>query len=263
MMGRTQGNSAAQNNLGVCFEGGTGTDKDLPKAAYWYEKSSNGGNLSGMCNWAYMLQRSGDPGKLQAATSLFRQAADAGLADAAFQFGCLLDRQPPVPSLADMVDRPALAFAYYRKAADAVPPHGRAAHRVGNMYAAGRAVPANAAHAMHYFHVAVQAGNTDALVSWGMLLERGCTVSQPADMAGGFAKYVSAAQAGHADGMYHAGRLLLCGFGTQPSDPASAAGWFEQAARAGHADAAAELRSLLAHNPQLQLTGAPPVPAQD
>ena len=41
------GNSIGQNNLGLCYEHGKGVDIDLGKAFYWYEKSAEGGDLTG------------------------------------------------------------------------------------------------------------------------------------------------------------------------------------------------------------------------
>ncbi|AUS07168.1 tetratricopeptide repeat protein [Pseudotamlana carrageenivorans] len=39
-----QGNSAAQFNLGVCYENGIGTAKDFSKANKWYRKASEQGD---------------------------------------------------------------------------------------------------------------------------------------------------------------------------------------------------------------------------
>ncbi len=45
-----QGHAGAQNNLGLCYEGGIGVEQDLEKAVEWYTKAAEQGEKYAQCN---------------------------------------------------------------------------------------------------------------------------------------------------------------------------------------------------------------------
>src|ERR1043165_8604559 len=50
------GNIDAQYNLGYLYEKGEGTEKDLEKAFYWYQKAAENGNLNAKYNLGYLYE---------------------------------------------------------------------------------------------------------------------------------------------------------------------------------------------------------------
>lgn len=50
------GECSSMNNLGVCYEAGVGTAKNLKLALYWYKKAIRNGNLSSCINIATLYK---------------------------------------------------------------------------------------------------------------------------------------------------------------------------------------------------------------
>ena len=50
-----QGDADAQCNLGYCYENGIGVEKDVIKATEWYQKSAEQGNCRAQCNLAIAM----------------------------------------------------------------------------------------------------------------------------------------------------------------------------------------------------------------
>ena len=56
-----------------------GTEKDLVKAAHWFQQSAIGGNQDGMCLWAECLEKGNGTEKNDAeALKWYRKSAEAG-----------------------------------------------------------------------------------------------------------------------------------------------------------------------------------------
>ena len=72
-----QGDTDAQNNLGTCYENGTGVEKDEQKAVEWYQKAAEQGNATAQYNLGYCCQNGigveKDAGKT---AELYHQAAE-------------------------------------------------------------------------------------------------------------------------------------------------------------------------------------------
>jgi len=52
-----QGIPEAQNNLGIMFEEGLGTEQDLDQALYWYQKASESGNADAIFNIGSLFEK--------------------------------------------------------------------------------------------------------------------------------------------------------------------------------------------------------------
>lgn len=110
-----KGDILAQNNLGVMYLVGSGTEKNLDKALYWFVKAAEGGRASAMVNIGAMyLKGNGVEADPKAAAEWFQKAADmndqAGLYNLALLYlgGTGVEK--------DLVK----AFEYAKKAADDV-----------------------------------------------------------------------------------------------------------------------------------------------
>ena len=93
-----QGDAAAQTNLGVMYENGTGVLKDYKEAVKWYRKSADQGRASGQYNLALMYEDG--KGVLQdykEAVKLYRKAADQGHALAQNNLGLMYANGKGVP----------------------------------------------------------------------------------------------------------------------------------------------------------------------
>lgn len=109
-----EGDADAQSKLGVMYASGVGRRQDKQEAVNWYRKSAGQGNPLGEWNLAFMYVK-GEGGLTTdygEARRLFRQAAEAGLANAQYDLGIML-----LDGLGGEQDR-AGAEQLFRKAAD-------------------------------------------------------------------------------------------------------------------------------------------------
>jgi TPR repeat protein len=187
-----------------------------------------------------------DPGR---AESLLRQAAGAGLADAANNLGLLLQQtgraqdaepwfmQAAQAGNADAANNLGLLLQQTGRAQDAEPWFMQAA-QAGNADAAANLgllllFSWRAKDAEPWLRQAAEAGSADAANNLGLLLEQ----SGRSQDAGPW--YKQAAEAGDADAANNLGLLLQQTGHAQDAEP-----WFRQAAQAGHPDAADNLGLL-------------------
>eukprot|EP00611_Tribonema_gayanum_P009086 TRINITY_DN1881_c2_g1_i1.p1 TRINITY_DN1881_c2_g1~~TRINITY_DN1881_c2_g1_i1.p1 ORF type:complete len:526 (-),score=227.01 TRINITY_DN1881_c2_g1_i1:202-1779(-) len=136
--------------------------------------------------------------QLLEAAELFRRAADAGSADAAYQLGRLYEQGLGMP-----VD-PVAAFEHYRSAAEAG--HVTAAACCGHMLYSGVGCLASAREAANWYMVAAEQGDVSSMNALGILHEEGRGVERSWQRA--LHWYIAAADACSADGAFNAGLLL-------------------------------------------------------
>lgn len=109
------GNVIAQNTLGLVYKRGSGVEKDLEKAVYWFRQSADRGHDNAMVNLggAYLNGEGVDKDPAKAA-SLFEQAAQQGNQAGMFDLATLYLKGLGVPR------DPAKAFSYAEQAANSV-----------------------------------------------------------------------------------------------------------------------------------------------
>ncbi|XP_007519051.1 death ligand signal enhancer isoform X1 [Erinaceus europaeus] len=92
-----RGYSKAQYNVGLCYEHGRGTPRDLLKAVISYQLAASQGHILSQYRYARCLLQEpasvGDP-ECQRAVTVLKQAADSGLREAQAFLGVLFTKEP-------------------------------------------------------------------------------------------------------------------------------------------------------------------------
>ncbi|EGB06480.1 hypothetical protein AURANDRAFT_29118, partial [Aureococcus anophagefferens] len=157
-----QGYTDAEQNLGCCYMGGEGTEVDLGKARYWFERAAAKGHEKAIQALARLDARTGSGVKLdkKKAERLFRMAADRGDAGAQSNLGILLASEEKFEE----------TFRYFALAAD----QGwtNAENNLGICYRDGDGTE----KAAKIYRRAVELGNVDAMLKLGFLYENGSGV---------------------------------------------------------------------------------------
>ena len=108
-----QGNTAAQNHLGVMYREGRGVAKDEAEAARWFRKAADQGDDYGQTSLGLMFENGqGGAQDYAEAVRWYRKAADQGYSVAQANLGFMYERGRGV------VRDDAQAVRWYRKAAD-------------------------------------------------------------------------------------------------------------------------------------------------
>ena len=85
-----QGNSCAQNNLGIIYGGGLGVPVNHSEAAYWYRKAAVQGNAAAQANLGLLYEKGHGVPKNQAKAAFwYRKAANQGLSTVQYFLGVM------------------------------------------------------------------------------------------------------------------------------------------------------------------------------
>ena len=91
-----QGNVEAQNSLGSLYQAGEGVTQDYVQAKNWYQKAADLGNVKAKSNLAYLYDLGlGVPTSPKLATQLYEQSAELGELKAMLNLGILLTQGKP------------------------------------------------------------------------------------------------------------------------------------------------------------------------
>ncbi|MGN6369451.1 MAG: hypothetical protein ACTHN5_14425 [Phycisphaerae bacterium] len=213
------GNAAAMCNVGLQYETGKGTAKDMGQATEWYRKAAEKQYVPGMVNLASVYERQQDYGK---AFTWYKSAAEANNAGAMVRLGHLYEEGLGTDEDARQ------AISWYRKAAAAN--NAEAMTDLGVLYSRGYAVEQDYGEAMKWFQKAAALKNAAAMNAIGGMYDAGHGVKQ--DPVEAMAWYRKAADAGFAPAMTNIGTLYDGGQGVA-RDPGKAMEWFRKAADAG------------------------------
>ena len=86
-----QGHVKAQNNLGLMYQTGQGTSKDIQKAIYWYEKAVEQGNVKAHVNLGHVFYfaRGSVEQNYERAHELYQRASEEGDVEAKYKLGVM------------------------------------------------------------------------------------------------------------------------------------------------------------------------------
>lgn len=150
-----QGNVVAQYNMGVCYDNGYGVTKDSTKAMYWYTKSAEQGDDSAQFNLGACYKNGeGVPQDHTKAAYWYTKAAEQGNVRAQYNLGVCYDNGEGVSQ-----DHAKAAY-WYQKAAD----QGEAVaqYNLGVCYDNGEGVPQDNVKAAYWYKKAADQGDADA-----------------------------------------------------------------------------------------------------
>ncbi|XP_014116670.1 PREDICTED: death ligand signal enhancer [Pseudopodoces humilis] len=150
-----RGYSKAQFNVGLCYEHGRGTEKDLEKAGFYYCQAASSRHPMAQYRYArYLLQHG--PGSLwdrnHKAVALLEQAAGAGITEAQAYLGVFYMR-----GLQPQEER---GLKYLLQAANSGDAQSR--FHVGVCHEQGLGVQQNVAEALRHYRQSAAAGNRQA-----------------------------------------------------------------------------------------------------
>ncbi|XP_052540876.1 death ligand signal enhancer [Tympanuchus pallidicinctus] len=150
-----RGYSKAQFNVGLCYEHGRGTGKDLEKAAFYYYLAASSCHPMAQYRYARCLlchSPENEWHRLQKAVTFLEQAAEAGLIEAQAYLGVFYMR-----GLQPKEKRGLKYLLLAAKNGDA-----QSRYHVGVCYEKGLGVQQNLAEAMRHYRQSAAAGNRNA-----------------------------------------------------------------------------------------------------
>ncbi|NWT41991.1 DELE protein, partial [Rissa tridactyla] len=150
-----RGYSKAQFNVGLCYEHGRGTEKDLEKAAFYYYHAASSRHPMAQYRYArYLLchRPENEWDRHQKAVTLLEQAATAGITEAQAYLGVFYMR-----GLQPKEKRGLKYLLLAAKNGDA-----QSRYHVGVCYEKGLGVQQNLAEAMKHYRQSAAAGNRNA-----------------------------------------------------------------------------------------------------
>ena len=264
------GDAKAQNSLGVRFELGQATPKDMVQAIHWYRQSAEQGMSHGQYNLArmYALGR-GTARDVVAAAAWYRKAAEQGHARAQREFGEMLLNGAGVPQNStegvqwvqksaeqgDALGQFSLGAAYhrgdgvpqnfveavkwYQKSADQGNRYGQ--NNLADSFENGRGVAMDLAQALKWYRLAAAQNDRVAIYSLSKLYQDGRGV--PPDPSAAMRMLGEAAELGFAKAQFELAQHYAEGHGVAKNDT-TAVTWFRKAAKNGHKGAIAKLKDL-------------------
>lgn len=181
------------------------------------------------------------PTDLEHARTLYRAAAEAGLAPAMYRLARLIERAARAKRKAGGSNviyqgQIAEAAAWYAKAA--AQSHPAAQRALGAMHEFGEGVRRDLVEALRLYRLAAEAGDASGMTSLGFLYASGKGVSR--DPVAARRWYLRAAEAGSARAMFNLA-IMLMSLDGGPVDIPQATKWLDAAAKAGHAGAMRQL----------------------
>ncbi|MBQ1202099.1 MAG: SEL1-like repeat protein, partial [Alistipes sp.] len=225
-----QGNAAAQNRLGICYNIGLGVGKDSNEAIKWYRKAAEQGNAVAQNNMGnYYNKRQ----NYTEAARWYRKAAEQGQTAAQSSLAELYYNGRGVAK--DYAE----AVKWFRKAAEQGVPGAQ--YQLGNCYYFGYGVTQSYAEAVKWYRKAAEIGLADAQSDLGYCYRMGQGVVR--DDAEGVKWYRKAAEQGCVQAQINLADCYRAGTGVTKSIP-EAVKWYRKAASRGSDEAKSKLAEL-------------------
>ena len=221
-----QGNGRAMNAVGNYYANGVGgVEKNLTEAVKWYRKSVERGNDRGQCSLGWCYENGyGVEKDLAEAVKWYRKSAEQGNAVAQRNLGgCYYFGKGVNKDFAE-------AVKWYRKSAeqgDAV-----AQRNLGDCYYFGKGVNKDFAEAVKWYRKSAEQGYAAAQRDLGLCYEYATGVEK--DLAEAAKWYRKSAEQGNADAQCDLGKCYYLGRGVK-QDFAEAAKWCRKSAEQGNA----------------------------
>lgn len=231
-----EGDTAAQNDLGSCYESGCGVVQNYAQAVHWYSLAAARGNAQaqyhlGSC---YCDGRGVEQDYTQA-IYWYQQAAQQGLGTAQCRLGyCYYNGRGVEQDYAQ-------AVRWYQLAAQQG--IGKALHSLGYCYYNGLGVDQDYSQAVHWYQLAAQQGIAAAQNNLGVCYALGRGVGQDYEQAVHW--YRLAAQQGEPWAQNNLGSCYQQGQGVGQNNT-QAIYWYRKAADQGHKEAQERLAALSA-----------------
>jgi len=222
-----QGDPAAMTLVAEIYARGLGLAKNEKEAADWYGKAADAGVAEAQFQYALVLLDGRLAGKDEArAKKLMQAAADSGNRLAQFNLAqMILDSESGTAGQLKAVE-------YYMKAAEAGLPDAQ--YAVSQIYANGAGgISKDEPEARKWLLLSAQQNFDTAQVDLGSWLVEG--KGGPRDMKAGFGWMRRAAQGGNVAGQNRLAKLYVEGLGVEP-DSIEGAAWYIIARRAGLVD---------------------------
>ena len=225
-----QGNAAAQNKLGICYNIGLGVAKDSNEALKWYRKAAEQGNAVAQNN---MGNHYNERQNYTEAARWYRKAAEQGQTAAQSSLAELYYNGRGVAK--DYAE----AVKWFRKAAEQGAPGAQ--YQLGNCYYFGYGVTQSYAEAVKWYRKAAEIGLSDAQSDLGYCYRMGQGVVR--DDAEGVKWYRKAAEQGCVQAQINLADCYRAGNGVTKSIP-EAVKWYRKAASRGSDEAKSKLAEL-------------------
>ena len=237
-----QGDAEAQNCLGLCFEEGSGIEKNQAEAVKWYRAAADQGYAPAQYNLGVCYSNGdGVPEDDKETVKWYRAAAEQGLPDAQNSLGDSLLNGTGAE------ENDAEAVKWYRAAADQG--YAEAQWNLGICYQNGFGVPEDDKQAVEWFQKAADQGFPEAQNYLAVCLSNGTGIQKNAAEA--IKLYRSAADQGDAHAQSNLGFCYANGSGV-PQDVKQAVVWFRKAAEQGNAVAQNELGYYLLYSVDIE-----------
>ncbi|SHN87947.1 relaxase/mobilization nuclease domain-containing protein [Desulfitobacterium chlororespirans] len=192
-----------QYRLGQMLYTGTGTDKNIPGAINYLEKSANTGNVNAQYLLAkiYLETENAQPDKIRKALMLLEKAAHGGNAQAQYAFGKILIEGKHVEK--DITR----ALALLNSSAEQK--NQFAAYALGKMHLDGTEIPKNIVIAIKWLTTSADLGNSFAQYSLAKLYLDGQDVTK--DIQTGLRYLIASAEQKNQFAQYRLGKLYIEG----------------------------------------------------
>ena len=222
-----QGNGRAMNAVGIDYANGTGgVEKNLNEAVKWYRKSAEQGNDRGQNNLGRCYQYGNGVEKdLNEAVKWYRKSAEQGSAFGQNSLArCYQSGTGVEKDLAE-------AVKWYRKSAEQGDAHGQ--YYLGWCYAHGQGVEKDLAEAVKWYRKSAEQGLANAQSNLGMRYYTGTGIEK--DVVAAAKWWRKSAEQGDAYAQHKLGYCYLQGEGVE-KDLKEAVKWFRKSAEQGDAD---------------------------